>query len=99
MLGPSRRERRQGPDTGSPTRGARFYQTVCANCHGFDGKLLNFGEEDNPEFIGTVAQANPWETLHKVRYGQPVQPMPALIALEIQDMVDIVAYTQTLPAK
>jgi thiosulfate dehydrogenase len=84
---------------GSPTRGARFYQTVCANCHGFDGKLLNFHDDDDPEYIGTVAQANPWETLHKIRMGQPGQPMPALTALEIQDMVDIVAFSQTLPAK
>jgi thiosulfate dehydrogenase len=84
---------------GDLVNGARFYQTVCANCHGFDGKLINFGSDEKVEFIGTVAQANPWETLHKIRSGQPGQPMPALIALDIQDMVDIVAYTQTLPAK
>jgi len=84
---------------GDPARGAQIYQTVCANCHGFDGKELNFKSEEKPEFIGTVATANPWETLHKIRHGQPGQPMVALITMDIQDLVDIVAYTQTLPAK
>ena len=84
---------------GDIKNGAKFYQTVCANCHGFDGKEINFKNEKKPEYIGTVANANPWETLHKVRHGQPGQPMVALIALDIQDLVDIVAYTQTLPLK
>jgi thiosulfate dehydrogenase len=80
-------------------QGAKFYQTICANCHGFDGKEINFKNEKKPEYIGTVANANPWETLHKVRHGQPGQPMVALIALKVQDLVDIVAYAQTLPKK
>jgi cytochrome c553 len=84
---------------GDAGRGARFYQTMCANCHGFDGKTINFKDEKKPEYIGTIAQANPWEALHKTRHGQPGQVMPALIALEVQDMVDIVAFAQTLPAK
>ncbi len=84
---------------GSAARGARLYQTVCAVCHGFDGKELNFKDEEKPEYIGTVAQANPWETLHKIRNGQPGVPMVALIALSVQDQIDILAYTQTLPVK
>jgi len=84
---------------GDPVRGARFYQTVCALCHGFDGKTLNFGSKDNPEFVGTLAQDNPWEALHKIRNGQPGVPMIALTVLSIQDQVDILAYAQTLPAK
>ncbi len=84
---------------GDPSRGARFFQTVCANCHGFDGKELNFGSADDPEYVGTVAKDNPWETLHKIRFGQPGQVMPALVVLDIQDAVDILAYSQTLPAK
>jgi cytochrome c553 len=83
-------------DTG---RGARLYQTVCAVCHGFDGKALNFKDEKKPEYIGTVAQDNPWETLHKIRNGQPAVPMVALAALSEQEQVDILAYAQTLPAK
>lgn len=84
---------------GDPSRGARFYQTICAVCHGFDGKTINFRDEAKPEFIGTVATENPWETLHKIANGQPGVAMVSLAALPIQDLVDILAYAQTLPAR
>jgi len=84
---------------GDSARGARFYQTICAICHGFDGKDINFKDEAEPEYVGTVAQDNPWETLHKIRNGQPGVPMAAMTALSPQDQVDILAYTQGLPAK
>lgn len=84
---------------GDTKRGARFYQTICAICHGFDGKQLNFKTPEDPEFIGTVANENPWETLHKIRNGQPGIPMPSLGVLELKDQVDILAYAQTLPKR
>jgi cytochrome c2 len=84
---------------GNPRRGAQFYQTICAVCHGFDGKEINFKSADNPEYVGTVASHNPWEALHKIRFGQPGVGMIALGALDIDLLVDILAYTQTLPAE
>lgn len=84
---------------GDPLRGAQFFQTICANCHGFDGKEMNFKDEKAPEYVGTVAKDNPWETLHKIRFGQPGFPMVALGVLDVQTQVDILAYAQTLPAK
>ncbi|WP_455221497.1 c-type cytochrome [Kaarinaea lacus] len=73
----------------------------CALCHDLDGK----GEPG--VILGFVANDNPWETLHKVRFGQPNTAMPALInqvdpvtgnvAFDVQDAVDIVHYTQSLP--
>jgi len=84
---------------GNPRRGAQFYQTICAVCHGFDGTEINFKTEENPEFVGTVGAGNPWEALHKIRFGQPGVGMVALTVLDIEDLVDIVAYTQTLPTK
>jgi thiosulfate dehydrogenase len=84
---------------GNPRRGAQFYQTICSICHGFDGKEINFKTEEKPEYIGTVGQANPWETLHKIRFGQPGVGMVALTVLDIEDLVDIVAYTQTPTAE
>ena len=53
----------------------------------------------NIEFVGTFGASNPWEALHKIRFGQPGVPMVALTVLEVEDRVDILAYTQTLPAK
>lgn len=84
---------------GFAQRGASLYQTICAVCHGFDGKALNFHDAEDPEFVGTIAQDNPWEFLHKARFGQPGVPMVGLVALPMQDLVDILAYAQTLPAK
>lgn len=84
---------------GDPLRGAQYFQTICANCHGFDGKDMNFGEEDEPEYVGTVATDNPWEALHKIRFGQPGFGMVSLSVLDVQDQVDILSYIQTLPTK
>ena len=84
---------------GDPKRGARFYQSICAICHGFDGRQINFETAAEPEFIGTVANDNPWETLHKIRSGQPGVPMPSFGVLDLQDVLDILAYEQTLPIK
>lgn len=66
---------------------------------GFDGKAMNFGDEDEVEVIGTMANDNPWEFMHKARFGQPGVAMVGLVALPIQDVVDILAYAQTLPGK
>ena len=73
----------------------------CALCHDLDGK----GEPG--VILGFLANDNPWETLHKVRFGQPNTAMPALInqinpvtgavAFDVQDAVNIVHYVQSLP--
>lgn len=84
---------------GNPRRGAATFQTVCAVCHGFDGTDINFKAEPKKEYVGTVCAGNPWEGLHKIRFGQPGVPMVALITLDTDDLVDILAYCQTLPTK
>ena len=81
----------------------RQLSDVCAACHGLDGKQRNFGTPDEPEFVGTVARENPWEFLHKVRVGHPGSdpPMPAGLEVgwSVQDLLDILAHSQTLPEK
>jgi len=84
---------------GDPGRGANYFQTICAVCHGFDGKAINFKTQEKPEYVGTVASHNPWEFLHKVRFGQPGVPMISLITLPVTDLVDILAFGQTLPVE
>lgn len=84
---------------GDPERGERIFQTTCVRCHGVDGKEINFKTPPKAEFIGTVANANPWETLHKIRMGQPEVQMISMLAFDVQTHVDILAYTQTLPTK
>ncbi len=84
---------------GDARRGAAFYQTICAVCHGFDGTDINFHDPDDPEYVGTVAHKNPWEALHKIRYGQPGVGMVAMTVLGVQDQIDILAFIQTLPTE
>ena len=92
-------DRKTGKAKGDHARGARIYQTVCIKCHASDGKLMNFGDEKNPEYVGTWATENPWATLHKIRMGQPGQVMPSMIAFRIQAQVDLLAHAQTLPIR
>jgi thiosulfate dehydrogenase len=85
---------------GNVKRGANFFQTICAVCHGMDGKKILFhGLVKKPEYIGTVANKNPWEIFHKVRNGQPGAVMVSLRTFSIQDQLDIIAYIKLLPIK
>lgn len=81
------------------TMGRAIYR-VCASCHGEEGKNLNFGTADAPEYLGTLAKSNPQETLHKVLNGQPGNfVMPGLWFLSPDQLQDLLAYLQTLPEK
>lgn len=84
---------------GEAGRGAPTYQTICAVCHGFDGKTLNFKTPEAPEYVGTIARENPWEFMHKARFGQPGIPMISLITLPDATLADLLAVAQTLPEK
>ena len=76
---------------GNAAKGEVYFNTLCAGCHGIDGKKI----KDAPS-IGSVAD-NPYEMLHKVMNGQPGEGMPALRALDPQISVDIVSYLPQLP--
>jgi thiosulfate dehydrogenase len=90
------------PVSGDAGRGKALY-AACGACHGPDGKNLNFGTEKSPEYVGTIAITNPQEFLHKIRVGQPGSNPPMAGSLVIgwstNQVVDILAYTQTLPEK
>jgi thiosulfate dehydrogenase len=76
---------------GNAAKGEAYFNTLCAGCHGVDGKKI----KDAPS-IGSLAD-NPYEMLHKVMNGQPSEAMPALRALDPQISVDIVSYLPQLP--
>lgn len=42
-------ERKTGKVRGNITRGAGLYQTLCAACHGLDGRALNWGTNEEPD--------------------------------------------------
>ena len=76
---------------GDAAKGAAYYNTVCAGCHGMDGKLP---KEMKP--FG-AQMGNPWEVMHKILNGQPAENMPALRALPRDIVVDVMAHMTTLP--
>lgn len=75
--------------------GEELYTSTCTACHGADGKTIDIDGAG----VGAIANGNPWETLHKIRFGQPSEPMPAGVknGWSVQDAVDVLGYSQTLP--
>jgi thiosulfate dehydrogenase len=90
------------PVGGNYSQGKSLFMNNCMHmCHGGDGTMINFGESEKPEFVGTVASNNPWELIHKVRMGQPGARMPSALINKWteEDISNILAFTRTLPAE
>jgi thiosulfate dehydrogenase len=81
--------------------GKALFNGLCQVCHAEDGKMLNFGDESEPEYVGTIAKDNPWEFWHKITFGQPGTQMPSALnnGWSPQDIADVLAYAQTLPSE
>ena len=90
---------------GNRKRGEIFFNKTCKECHGSDGRNINFKTPSNPEFLGTVATENPVETIHKFRNGNPNtfvngEPMPNMNKiLNLEEQIDLLTFLQTLPIK
>ena len=78
---------------GDKAKGEVYFNTICAGCHGKDGKM----PKEMPP-LGSL-MGNPWEVMHKILNGQPSEAMPALRALDHQVATDIMAHLTTLPKK
>jgi thiosulfate dehydrogenase len=86
---------------GDAVQGGELFAATCSVCHGADGTTLNFGSDDEPEYVGTIAVDNPWEFFHKVRVGQPGTGMPSAIAngWSLEDVLNILSFAQTLQSE
>jgi cytochrome c553 len=82
-----RQTRRAGGDA---AKGAAFYDTTCARCHGKDGKHITAP-------LGRLTRANPWGALHSMLNGHPDEKMPALRELDFRMLIDTLTYVQSLP--
>ncbi len=85
-------DRQSGRARGDAGRASPYYRTICAACHGTDGKRIITAVP-----LGRVARSNPWESLHKIANGHPNEKMPALRELDPQLLIDILAHLQGLP--
>ena len=80
--------------------GRNIYIDACISCHGENGEQINFGNAQNPLYLGDMAVADPWQSLHKIRFGSPTSDrMPAYEDKDwsLSMIADVLAYTQTLP--
>ncbi len=89
-----------GSGKGSPFAGKPLYETHCADCHGSDGKELDFkSKSDGIQGVGWLSNDNPQETLHKIRWGHPGSDMPSGVMdmnLTDTDITDLFTYTRGL---
>ncbi len=86
---------------GDAAEGEDLYGRNCAACHGSDGTTLNFGDDDEPEYVGGLSRDNPWEVAHKILFGHPGSS-PKMPAQQEegwgdQELRDVIAHLQTLP--
>jgi thiosulfate dehydrogenase len=86
---------------GDPNAGKPTYDGTCAVCHGPDGlNPMPTGSAGGfEEFPGLLSKENPWEFVHKARFGQPGTSMPPHAdVLDATGLANLGAYAQTLPS-
>ena len=85
---------------GNIDQGKSLFESTCIACHGEDGKQIIFHTEGIDEYLGSVANRDPWRFLHRTRFGVAGTEMPIGYDLgwSPEDGRDILAYVQTLPA-
>lgn len=90
----------QGQAKGRKEQGKALYDAQCSSCHGADGNELDFkGSKEGIQGVGWLANDNPQESIHKIRWGHPGSDMPSMITdkkLSEKDAIDILTYSQTL---
>ncbi len=85
---------------GDATNGATLYGNNCAVCHGADGNTIDFDDDDGSQGVGWLANDNPQEVFHKIRWGHPGSSpeMPSMISEGLTDAEtgDVLTYCQSL---
>lgn len=82
---------------GDLNRGRSIFQGICAACHGFDGRAMDWGDADESAFVGTEAVAAPDEVFGKIMNGHPGVAMINLRPFGADAVLDALSYAATLP--
>ena len=92
-----------GQGKGDIASGKVLYNAHCSSCHGMNGNMIDFkGKKDGIQGVGWLANDNPQESIHKIRWGHPGSDMPSMIVdinLMEQDAINILTYSQSLESK
>lgn len=84
------------PDTGHFLADASafeaHYQTICATCHGTDGRAVRTMSP-----LGRAVTSQPQRALHSVFNGHPGEDMPPLRAMGLETTIGILSFAETLP--
>jgi mono/diheme cytochrome c family protein len=83
-----------GKFRGDPPAGEPFFHTICAGCHGAEGKEIRTMPP-----LGRMANENPQHALHSIYNGHPGETMPPLRAIPDEVINAVMAYAQTLPTR
>src|SRR5207302_9141443 len=86
--------RKNQPGRSAAADGRKLFDSVCATCHGLDGR----GGERGPNIATRpeVQQLSDEETLRILQTGIPVAGMPAFGALGVPKINAVVAYLRVL---
>lgn len=85
---------------GNISNGEAIYTQTCKACHGQEGKDENFGSESVPIWIGTSAVTDPTTFFEITNFGDVARKMPGYYdTYGLTDLIDVVAYSQTLPSQ
>jgi mono/diheme cytochrome c family protein len=76
---------------GDPANGDDLFATKCAGCHGADGTGGAFEIEEGALTVGSHLRNKPYETWHKVKFGQLGSAMLAQGINSLDDMKDLYA--------
>lgn len=82
------------------THGQDLFSSTCVKCHGENGQKIVLQIEGIDEYLGSIANRDPWRFLHRTRFGVAGTDMPVGLSLgwQPEDGRDILAYAQTLPS-
>ena len=80
-------------------RGEKLFMRNCRPCHGDDGRRMNLsGDMWHPRYIGTTAHDEAPTFWYMMNFGDSVRGMlPYYDEIPLDEMVDIAAFSQTLP--